>query len=652
MKKNTFINLLFLFIVQTFFSQQISPGGISLPHIWLKVSKNAQGYFWQSKGVYDFPIASGIKTGTNFNFNPSINFNGALDQITIPLSVDNAKKQTVFLVYKVSDNSKEQFLWSSSDSNVIESTSTTYRLANLKNFSYKSYDDKILKQDANIHFYQHNKKLTQNSNFQMTIGLDPLTANLPSLPFKGVISEVLIYNRFLSSQETQKVASYLAVKFGISLSQFELKNYLDTNGTVIWKDSENVDYKTSITAIGKDNKSGLFQTKSSNMIEEGFLTIEMKNTQNVFPDNYFVFWSDNGKGLSVNKLDQGGPNGISRNWKLNYNDIGEIKLNWSLDSKFLSGKIPEDQNYWLLIDHSGNGKFEKENIEYVNLGKTVTSNPILNLQNFNWNRDLTSKVNFTIKVAPEMFSHVWIEQPLCGEPNTGKLNYTIQGGQAPYRVIIYKSGTSEIFAQFNQDNSTTQQINVTSGSYDYVVSDVNNKTFKNTVFVSDKNGNFSSLKSEYFLDNEYLNLDASEGLPNDNYSYEWYLDGNLISNQSSISPNKPGIYEIRIINGEGCKTSSLITVLAKKGFQSNQDEYVSIYPNPTINGNFTTAFSFPRKTNVIMTIRNLLGELIKTRELGIIETYYHQENLSLSQGTYLVNIQSEFQTKTFKLIVK
>ncbi|TEB41444.1 T9SS C-terminal target domain-containing protein, partial [Flavobacterium circumlabens] len=160
---------------------------------------------------------------------------------------------------------------------------------------------------ANIHFFQQNVTDSVAKLSSLTIGQKTKFEKLPPEEFKGNISEILVYNRVLSGKETQKVASYLGIKYGISLSQYDFKNYLNSQGETIWDIDQHKGFDSSITGIGRDDTSGLLQPKSSNMIDEGLLTMELKSKSNIIPNNYFVFWSDNGKNLLVKKQEQGEP---------------------------------------------------------------------------------------------------------------------------------------------------------------------------------------------------------------------------------------------------------------------------------------------------------------------------------------------------------
>lgn len=67
---------------------------------------------------------------------------------------------------------------------------------------------------------QHKQKDTLPAAAQWwNIGVKPVTPVLPVSTFRGLIPEIFAYGRVLSSRERLQVASYLALKYGITLTE-------------------------------------------------------------------------------------------------------------------------------------------------------------------------------------------------------------------------------------------------------------------------------------------------------------------------------------------------------------------------------------------------------------------------------------------------
>lgn len=634
------------------YSQQKSlPGNVQEPRYWIKSRFHGDAYYWENLTKNQGKIPNNVQKGTPFNFNPSIVFDSPQDSLILPLGVESKKRQTIFLVYKVKDSLKEQYLWAINDPKKTLSIATNKRLADLKKYSYQSYQEKIKPHKANIHFFQQNVTDSVAKLSSLTIGQKSKLEQLPPEDFKGNISEILVYNRVLSGKETQKVASYLSIKYGISLSQFENKNYLNSQGETIWDINQHKGFESSITGVGRDDASGLLQPKSSNMIEEGLMTVELKSKTNKIPNNYFAFWSDNGKNLLVKKQKQGEPIGIARQWQLDFVNPTDLSIDWSFNPNFIKGNLPKDTYFWLLVDYSGKGTYDENNSEYIRLGSTSTKEK-LSLTDFNWDKQKTGKTKFTLKIAPKMFSRVWITESTCGKQGSGQLNYTIEGGEAPFTVTVKKEGTDVVIKQWNQAAKSATGLQLSSGTYDYIVRDKNGSLYTETIFLADTNGTYPLLKSEYVLtDDNPIVLDASLGLPKENYEFHWLYEGDFIDNSSRILIDQAGTYELRLLNSQECKTTTKIQVSAN-GKIATSANVTLLYPNPTVDGRFSVVMQFAKKTNANIRIISPNGTLIKEQSFSQIENYIHDEVLQVASGMYLVMVSSDFGSKTFKVIVK
>ena len=646
--------LIAIFTVNSVFSQlKVVPGKVQEPYFWIKTNSTGEAYYWENATKREATLTSNKQKGAAFNFNPSITFDSTQDSLILPLGIDSKKRQTLFLVYKVKDSLKEQFLWTINDPEKTVSIATNKRLADLKKYAYQSYKDKIKLQKANIHFFQQNKTDTIAKATTLTIGVQSKYQSLPPENFTGNISEILVYNRVLSAVECQKVASYLAIKYGITLSQFDIKNYLNSMGQTIWDSEKHQGFDSSITAVGRDDGSGLLQAKSSNMVEEGLLTMELKskNKSNTLPDNYFTFWSDNGKNLLLNKQEQGEPIGLAREWQLDFSKTADVSLNWTFNPAFIKGTLPQDTYYWLQVDYSGKGSYDEKDSEFVRLSSTSSKEKIV-LTDFDWDKQKTGTAKFTLKVAPQMFSRVWITQADCGVKDSGTLNYSIQGGQAPFTITVKKEGSDAVVKQWNQDSKSNVDVQLSSGNYDYIVRDAKGNLYSETVFVADKEGTATHLKSNYELtEGNPIILDASEGLTGSTNEYQWYYEGNFIDNNPKILVDQSGNYELRLLNSDGCNTTKKI-VVDSDGKEAVGANVMILYPNPTTDGRFTIAMQYEQKTNVTITVYGLNGNVIQQKELNQVANYVYDGAINGATGMYLVTVKSTYGTKTFKVLQK
>ena len=152
-----------------------------------------------------------------------------------------------------------------------------------------------------------NSKNTRSaSTDDITIGASPdgVNAALPARRdfLDGTIGEIIMYNAPLTSTERQQIASYLAIKYGITLDQTSAQNYLNSSGGTIWNGTTNATYNNDIAGIGRDDLSCLEQKQSrsqnaNSIVTMGLGTVAASNAANpnsFSDDGDFLIWGDDG----------------------------------------------------------------------------------------------------------------------------------------------------------------------------------------------------------------------------------------------------------------------------------------------------------------------------------------------------------------------
>ncbi len=90
---------------------------------------------------------------------------------------------------------------------------------------------------------------------------------------KMYAAEVIQYDRDLSAAELNRVQSYLAIKYGVTLDQSTPSNYTSSDGTVIWNGTTNASYPNNITGVARDDASTLDQRQSQSVNAKSILTL-------------------------------------------------------------------------------------------------------------------------------------------------------------------------------------------------------------------------------------------------------------------------------------------------------------------------------------------------------------------------------------------
>ncbi len=297
------------------------------------------------------------------------------------------------------------------------------------------------RRNADSVFITHSGQATYfpNINSGLYFGGDQSVST--GFPYNGALSEIITYDISLSNTDINKVESYLAVKYGITLSQQSAygpanSNYTASDGTMIWDATANNGYSNNITGIGKDDVSGLLQKQSKSVQNNSLLYIYKANTGGNFPamntdntssfatDKTFLLVGDNGL---PNTVDQCVFNSkalrMQRTWKVsNIGNISTVTIavdNGSIDPNIKNLVVSNDPTFPLAATTilpllNANGK------QYVEL--TLNHNSY-----FSFATD-----SIVVTMAPT--------QPTCTNPNGGSIATTITGGTGVYGYSWNPSG--------------------------------------------------------------------------------------------------------------------------------------------------------------------------------------------------------------------
>ncbi len=173
-----------------------------------------------------------------------------------------------------------------------------------------------------------------------------------------------MYDRSLNALEMQRVNSYLALKYGISLDQTTPTDYVSGDGlTKMWTALSNIGYTSDIAGIGRDNCQALNQKQSKSVNADDIVTmgvggIEADNglNTNALTDKTFLVWANNNGAISWQVGESPASRvRLSREWKMDETGtIGTVKMQIPDNSSLLAGKLPgEVTSVYLLVDTDG-----------------------------------------------------------------------------------------------------------------------------------------------------------------------------------------------------------------------------------------------------------------------------------------------------------
>ena len=216
--------------------------------------------------------------------------------------------------------------------------------------------------------------------------------------FDGKMAEVIVYNSVLSAADRNKVESYLAIKYGMTLDQTVATNYVSSDGTVIWGATTNSTHNNDIAGIGMDyDDVGLDQPRSRTIHTDSMITIS--NAADIDNLEFLVWGNDNG---SLTVLSTEVPGGLpaladgrlTREWRVDETgDVGTVDIAIQLDQQTALVKSANAGDYALLIDDDG---------DFGNGGTTVhTTGAAINGTRLSFTGVNFSDGNYFTVVGPE-----------------------------------------------------------------------------------------------------------------------------------------------------------------------------------------------------------------------------------------------------------
>jgi len=645
MKYVIFIIALFQFA--SLYAQKTMPGGVKGVAVWEITEVTQTGHAkWQSN-LYGNPDSTLVIKGNKktINNNPALVFDAEANPVNNTLNPGSLASFSMFTVCQGIDTLMERVILSIVNDTAAEMVMTNRRMATLDFYRYANYNTN-LQLYPKIYSYIQNKPKDQGTiTRRLQLGRPPQNQQLPVSFFNGIIPEVILFDRVLSPAERQKVESYLALKYGISLNQELPRSFLNSNGEIIWDAEKNEAFNQNIAGAGRDDLSGLNQSVSESILTPGVMKLSVNGK---LQNNSFLVWGDNGRPLRFDG--ESGIRKLQREWKISAFDFkaGAVSLETNELSLNEINPLREGEIYWLVTDRSGTGKYPFGNTEYTGCMPSALSDGSIRFGSVIIDPDNSGDDVFTLLTAPPFFTRNIVQLPSCLQPQSGMILCEIAGGKPPFDLNL--KGISNNRFQVSAREAGRNHIfgNISQGAYFLQVSDADNKQFTEKIWVSNTHNWESCISRSYDLvKGESLVLDPSEGMSGTDYIYSWTTPDGSVLYQEKLSVDQPGIYLLSVTDKNNCNSIHEINV-REKGRSVFQG--VEMFPNPA-EGWFVIRISLDRRENINVVISDVSGVILKQTLLQ--NDYFYLYNEIIKQpGIYFITLVSSNEKESLKLIVE
>jgi len=431
------IKFFFFLIVSNMLLYSANPGGVSGVQLWLRADKGVSGSLvsqwsdqsgngWDAKQS-DSTYQPSLETN-KANFNPALYFTD--HYLDVPYHQElNGENLSVFTVVLSDGGRGYRSPWTTRDDppgrrttaghilyledrgaysywngvlteswkqlDTSTAPSGNYEILTTKSATHtanSSIDKAIYYQGSqigtatNVHFSPNSSK-----PFRVGKGATEDTSKYPHgrYPWHGYITETIVYDKALNDTDRNRVESYLALKYGITLTQSQ--DYRGCDGSVIWSASSNSGYGNDIAGVSLDTGgscSEFDQRVSKSINSDAIITMATNSDfSSANPSSRpplsassgsFIIWSNddgdatwdsNGAPRGGKILDRkwkvqksGSPNNINIQVDVDDSDFDIDSFNGPLylvHGSDLSKAIP------LKMQNDGSGKWHIENINFA-----------------------------------------------------------------------------------------------------------------------------------------------------------------------------------------------------------------------------------------------------------------------------------------------
>ncbi len=633
------LSVLAIWLIATALSaQSLAPGGVSGSSLWLQTQSDDHQHYYQDLTSDFQDSAPNTEHRYSLNHHPAKYLDNPL--YDWPVSSSEKDQLSIFCVYQLQDTLREKHIWSLMRSGTPQSTLSSFRFADLSHYQYRDLR-KNQQKYPELHSYTRVKDSMDQGDFHLILG----SSQMPSLPlstFQGIMPELIVYPYALSARDQQKVESYLAIKYGLNISQNFPKDYLDSQGQVIWDAQEHQHYHYHIFGIGKDTNSGLLQPVSHSSYAPELLEIGYSDSQ-MMQEGQFLFCADNGRPLVFSQDRNGMPLSLERSYRIS-SQAPFIPLSLKMDSKELSSIDPALKLY-LEIDPVADPRQESFPKTYHPI--TLDQDSLWQETSLSLDTDGNGADILRIVQAPELFVQTQITHPQCGSNQNGRLQTKVEGGSPPYEFKLQNPEGTLISSWTQNDASTLHSTEIPDlGDYQIHITDSQGLSYTQDFYLSSSNSPEDQLASYYTLiQGQTLTLEAGD-LPQGTHC-EWYQADRWIQSGLSCTLTQGGDYQARFSSAEGCQWRKNFTVQSQS---ADNIRSIEIFPNPS-DGPFSVRILLERAADTYLQIYTMEGKLLQDQYLGKDDYFMYHGQLDQT-GVYLISIQSENDIQTEKLILQ
>jgi len=638
-----------------------------LPVLWLRADRwKPTDSAWKDVTGHGYDgtfFGAGVRKNVWLNYNPAMWFDGVGDSVRIAYNLDSLSEMSYIAVFVPADTC-ETAIWGTGGA-ILRNTLMTTRHASGPDSTADTVltNAKIPALSTVLQTWQRNDSVQPSPMGYFMVGAaapagstgqgvsgaaGPFSA-IP--PFKGALAELLVFDRSLDVLTQVQYETYLALKYGIPLGS---GNYVSAAQVVLWDADKNKDYKYRITGLGRESYFSLHQKQAANAMDADSLLVLSRgslratnadNTDSLINGGYLL-WGDNNKALTVAATPDSQLQMLNRSWLMTVNgaDSGTCVTTVRVNKKNFPSSA---DGYWLVQNPGGYAGFPIDSLNY-HLPDSTAGDSLVYYRNVHWDPDHSGKDLFGFVQGRDLLLKLQVlDSPTCGSPLAGKAMLQAIGGQGPYYYRVMNAN-GFVTASGLMTDSTDSVGSLAMGTYLILLNDSkgHQSTRSLTMAVPRAQELTIGLGPAVVLPaGGQLVLDASRNIPaGAAASYQWSGDNGFNASTPSIAVSEPGVYSVTVTSMAGCVFGDSVDITGQA------KQHVSVYPAPSVDGNFTISVSLPEAGDVSVTIYDLNGN--KQQEMaGHRNTEYRFPGHLSTPGVYMISVKTPHGVESHKMLI-
>jgi len=645
-----------------------------LPVLWLRADRcSVTDTAWKDVTGHGYDgsfFGLGARKYSWLNYNPAIWFNGADDSVRIPYNLDSLSEMSYIAVFVPADT-VEAAVWGTGGAVLRNTMMTTHRV----NGPDSTADTVVTSAGTAalatvLQTWQRNDSVAPSPSAYLMVGsmgqgggmagstgqggsvVGSMGQGSAIPPFKGALAELLVFDRSLDVLTQVQYETYLALKYGIPLTQ---GNYVSAGQVVLWDADKNKDYTNRVTGLGRESYFSLHQKQAVNAFDTDSLLvlsrgdIRMTNVANTdtLANGHYLLWGDNNKTFGVTATPDGQLQLLNRSWLMvasgvDSNAVTTVRLN--------KKKFPTSANgYWLVQNTGGYTGFPVDSLTY-HLPDSVAGDSLVYYRLVRWDPDHSGKDLFGFAQGRDVLLKLHVlDSPTCSSPLSGRAMLQAIGGTKPYYYRVINAGGGVQASGVMADSTATASVGgLAMGTYSVMLNDAKgNQSLRSLTLTVDQAEalNIGLGPDQNLPVGGEIVFDASRNIPGGAaQSYQWQGDNGFNATTPVVTVREPGVYTVTVTSVAGCVFRDTVSV------DGDANQHIAVYPSPSTDGNFTVSVSLPAAGAVSVGIYDLNGN--KVQEMaGNQNSEYRLPGHLATPGVYMITVKTPHGVESRKLLI-